>query len=267
MNATENTECGVIGSTQTKNEPQAEKHIAVSGIYGLRNKLTNKWYIGQSINIYRRWNRYYKNPHCEQQVKLYNSLCKYGYENFDKIILEECVPDKTILDNREKYWISHYNSFNDGYNLTLGGGSGFITEEMKKKIGDANRGRKLGPMSKEHLEKRIKAQTGQKRSEEFRKRLSEVNLGKKHSDEAKKKMSIAKVGKKKPPFSEEWRKNISESAKNRSVPVSQETRDKMSIAAKNRPPPSAEARLKMSEASKKYWANKRLTAENKSLAG
>ncbi len=260
MNATENIACEVTGSMLTEKEPLAEKPTVVSGIYGLRNKLTNKWYVGQSRNIHRRWNRYYKNPHCEQQAKLYNALCKYGYENFDKIVLEECIPDKTILDAREKYWISHYNSFNDGYNLTLGGGSGFITEEMKKKIGDANRGRKLGPMSKEHIEKRRKAQTGQKRSEEFRKRLREVNLGKKHSDETKKKMSIAKLGKPKPPFSEEWRRNISKSAKNRSVPVSEETRKKMSMAAKNRTPPSEEARRKMSEASKKYWENMRLTS-------
>jgi len=37
--------------------------------------------------------------------------------------LEECP--KELLDEREIYWIKYYNTFENGYNLTVGGNSGF----------------------------------------------------------------------------------------------------------------------------------------------
>jgi group I intron endonuclease len=54
---------------------------------------------------------------------------KYGLDNFDFEILEECLISQ--LDEKEKFYIKEYNSFFEGYNLTLGGdGSGnSITKE------------------------------------------------------------------------------------------------------------------------------------------
>lgn len=40
-------------------------------------------------------------------------------ENFSFEIVEEC--SEKFLDEREKYWISYYNSFENGYNATIGG--------------------------------------------------------------------------------------------------------------------------------------------------
>jgi hypothetical protein len=52
---------------------------------------------------------------------------KYGIENFFVEKIEECEEDR--LDEREIYWIQKYNSFNDGYNSTLGGRfEGFATD-------------------------------------------------------------------------------------------------------------------------------------------
>ena len=59
MNETENTEWNTTGETLIKKEPPdflltTEKKIV--GIYGLQNKLKlNKWYIGQSNNIQKRF--------------------------------------------------------------------------------------------------------------------------------------------------------------------------------------------------------------------
>jgi hypothetical protein len=50
---------------------------------------------------------------------MYKDFKKYGIDNFSFGVLEECTLDK--LDEREIYWIKYYNSYNDGYNLTLGG--------------------------------------------------------------------------------------------------------------------------------------------------
>ena len=62
---------------------------------------------------------------------MYRSIRKYGIQNFSFEVLEECLSSE--LDTREIYWISHYNSFFEGYNLTMGGdGSG--SEVNKTKI-------------------------------------------------------------------------------------------------------------------------------------
>lgn len=97
------------------------------GIYKITNNINNKVYIGQSSDIHRRWTTHraiafnetdhsYNNP-------LYRAIRKYGLENFSFDILEECSVNE--LNEKEKYWIKYYNSFFEGYNLTLGGdGSG-----------------------------------------------------------------------------------------------------------------------------------------------
>ena len=97
------------------------------GIYKITNLITKQAYIGQSVNIERRKrqhlntaysesNKYYNNP-------LYRAIRKYGIENFDFEILENCSIEK--LNQQEKYWIKKYDTFFHGYNLTFGGdGSG-----------------------------------------------------------------------------------------------------------------------------------------------
>lgn len=89
------------------------------GIYKITNNINGKCYIGQSIDIQRRWEEHlYKNSHC---LLLKYALHKYGVNNFTFEVIEECQPED--LNNREIYWIKYYNSFGDnGYNLTAGGG-------------------------------------------------------------------------------------------------------------------------------------------------
>jgi len=57
------------------------------GIYKITNP-KGKIYIGQSINIKRRFNEY-KRLNCSQQPKIYNSLLKYGSDNHKFEIIEE----------------------------------------------------------------------------------------------------------------------------------------------------------------------------------
>lgn len=260
MNSTENTACEVTGSMLIKNEPLAEAGTIskkIVGIYALRNKaFPNKYYVGKSMDIHARWNYDYKRLHCKKQQKIYNALVKYGYDGFEKIILEEC--EKSVMNEREVYWIKYYNAVENGYNLKYGGQGG-------------------GSFA------------GKKHTQEAKNRLREINLGKKLSDETKAKMSMSRKGKKRKPFSEEWKKNIGNAAKSRIV--SEETRLKLAAANKrriylpmpdeqktkisatlkgrkqspetiakrmaSRTPPNEEARRKMSEASKNYWASVR----------
>lgn len=93
--------------------------MSVCGIYKIQNNINFKVYIGQSIDIKTRWknHRYYARN--QSNYPLYLAFQKYGIENFTFSIIEECSIN--ALDDREKYWIQYYNSFEKGYNQTLGG--------------------------------------------------------------------------------------------------------------------------------------------------
>ena len=92
------------------------------GIYKWTNKINGKVYIGQSVNIAKR-----KAEHLRlNRLETYNTLLakafrKYGAENFEFEVLEECSKD--LLNGREAYWIDYYHStdLQYGYNLEEAG--------------------------------------------------------------------------------------------------------------------------------------------------
>lgn len=90
------------------------------GIYKIQNKVNNKVYIGQSIDIVRRFIRHKTQMRTNAlQYPLYLDSKIYGLDNFDFSIIEECKVEE--LDEREKFWIKHYDSYVNGYNQTFGG--------------------------------------------------------------------------------------------------------------------------------------------------
>ena len=90
------------------------------GIYKITNKINQMAYIGQSIRIEQRWQEHIAG---NKNSYIHNAIKRYGVANFSFEILEECP--KELLDEREIYWIKYYNTFENGYNLTVGGNSGF----------------------------------------------------------------------------------------------------------------------------------------------
>lgn len=93
------------------------------GIYKITNLINHKNYIGQSINIERRW-KDEKDRAFNQNSNSYNSALsqsfrKYGLSNFSFEILEQC--DIKDLDVKEIFYIEKYNSYYNGYNETTGG--------------------------------------------------------------------------------------------------------------------------------------------------
>lgn len=62
-----------------------------------------------------------------------------------------------------------------------------------------------------------------------------MEKGYKVTEEVRRKMSKAHTGKKRPPFSDEWRKNISNGQKGRKHPHSEETKLRISLAKKGKP--------------------------------
>jgi group I intron endonuclease len=79
---------------------------------------TGKKYIGQTIQEDIRKQRHLtdsKRLYC----KFYNAVRKYGWDNFIYGIIDEC--DIEHLDEKEIYFIDVYDTYRNGYNMTLGG--------------------------------------------------------------------------------------------------------------------------------------------------
>lgn len=93
------------------------------GIYKIENKINGHCYIGQSKNIQKRWkdeiNASKNSFDSSYNYPLSKAFRKYGIENFSFQVIEECSINE--LNEKEKYWIKKYNSYNNGYNQTLGG--------------------------------------------------------------------------------------------------------------------------------------------------
>jgi group I intron endonuclease len=139
------------------------------GIYKITSP-SGKIYIGKSINIEDRINSYKYVGRRKLQHKLNNSINKYGLENHIFEIIEICTLDN--IDEREIYWIKHYNCVEIGLNLTYGGEGGIPSQEV-----------------------RIKKSRSMK--------------GKTHSEETKNKMRLAKQGH--TMYTQEWYNNMKKS--------------------------------------------------------
>jgi group I intron endonuclease len=135
-----------------------------SGVYGIHNKVNNKWYVGATKNIANRWNEHIgflkNNKHSNENLQMDYNL--FGPEAVDLEVLKECEIKK--LDFYEKYYIKILNSTTDGngYNETTGGkkgtkfskrSKGKLSESLKKNINfcehSANQLRNIAKKSKD----------------------------------------------------------------------------------------------------------------------
>lgn len=103
------------------------------GIYKIENTINHKCYVGQSLDIQRRFNdhkRLYNNPKDKgYQYPLYRAMRKYGVKNFIFTVIEECSEED--LNQREIYYIEKFHAFTKGYNQTLGGDHALQTPSDK----------------------------------------------------------------------------------------------------------------------------------------
>ena len=124
-------------------------------VYMHKNKINDKVYIGitcQKTNY--RWGA---GSGYKKQSKFYNAICKYGWENFEHIILFRNLNFEEAKQ-KEIEIIKKYNSFSkkNGYNATKGGeGTNGVpcSEEKKIKISKANKGHKFSKETKELMSK------------------------------------------------------------------------------------------------------------------
>lgn len=148
-----------------------------------------KSYIGQSNNLenrYRQWknnNTVYttQNSKIDKARKEYSDLDAWKYD-----VLERCEIDK--LNEREEYWINHFQTFSEGYNDTKGGtgtkGWQPTEEQVKNLMACQERAREDGCYEEWYNSERLKEMTsnrfkGRTWSDEQKKQISDTLKGRK----------------------------------------------------------------------------------------
>ena len=194
-----------------------EQENIICGIYKITSPKM-RMYVGQSVDIEKRRGEYNRLMNCKGQLRLYNSLKKYGWKNHKFEIIHLCKESE--LNKLEIYYIDLLQTFNTfhGLNLTRGG-DGVMkdkhhTKESKEKSRQSNSGENNHMLGKTYEEiygvekankmkkEKRKAFTGKnnprygvKILDSTREKLRISHLGKKQSEESNEKNRKANLGK------------------------------------------------------------------------
>lgn len=182
-------------------------------IYSYTCKITNKIYIGQTIDEYHRRHDFLtKERYCtlltaKRLNKFDAARKKYGLENFIYTVIKEFYfEDKekliSLLNEQEQYYINKYDSFKNGYNSTTGGFNKKLNEDTKIKISQSLYGHKMSNLTKEkftfknhkHTEENKKL-FSKYQKERFKNKENHPMFGKHHTEESKLKNSMSRKGK------------------------------------------------------------------------
>ena len=164
----------------------------MKGIYKITSP-SGRSYIGQSIDIKRRWEGYRKDG-CQDQIRLQRSFNKYAVDQHYLEIKEECEN----LNERERFYQEEFNTVESGLNLRYtktDDKSGTLSKETckrmsKSKLGELNH--MFGQTHSEETKEKIrKKRTGWKAPQELRDKLSKQRKGKPKLDSHKKALAYA----------------------------------------------------------------------------
>lgn len=179
-------------------------------IYCLTCKVNGKKYVGQTtLTPKKRFGGHLGQTDLGSQAPLHRALRKYGKENFELAVLEEC-PSIVELNAAETRWIEKLGTFGKGgYNCTTGGEGFIMADETKKRISASRVGIKSSEEHRRHIAeamrgegnpfygKKHKASSMRRMKRKLSKMFSNGGhpfCGKKHTPESRKNMSEAHKG-------------------------------------------------------------------------
>lgn len=195
----------------------------MKGIYAIQNKINKKMYIGMTTDFkdrieYHLWELRNNKHH---SIKLQRAFNKYGEDNFEYYVLEEMKESTSNqLAEKERDYIKKYDTYNNGYNCSLGGEKekGYtpsqeairkliirnkttkpmlgkhLSQKSKDKISKANKGKGNGFYGKTHSEENKKKfsehakKMWQEHYEEYKQRLTKINQSEKRRKEVSEQM-------------------------------------------------------------------------------
>jgi len=245
----------------------------ISGIYRIINIVTGDFYIGQAVNFKRRKNAHFNELKRGKHHSSYlqNAYNKYGEENFKFEIVLYCenfeltryeqglvdrlkpVYNMEILCVTSRLGVTH--SEETRKKISEAGKGRFFSEESRKKKSDAMKGK---TQTEEHRKKSADARRGKKLSEQARRNVilghdkrinKQPTLGYKHTEETKRKISLGVSGSLNGMYdngvsgsmNSNWGKIGMSGSSNPMygihLIVSEETRQKISISLKGKPKP------------------------------
>ncbi len=204
----------------------------------------NKKYIGQTTEGLKKRRQQHLSGRKRLNTYFHKALNKYPQELWKWEILSTCYT-KEDLDFEEIFFIEKFITLNQnfGYNLKSGGSYGKHSEKTKKKISEANKGKKRSEETKKKISK-----SQQNMSEETKNKMSKAKQN--MSEETKRKMSESCKGKFKGEKNPMYGKHHSEEAKNK---ISEGNRNKkMTEEAKNKISEGNRGKKRSEESKKKY---------------
>lgn len=100
----------------------ASTHFTTHLIYRIVCFQSMACYIGQTSNFKNRIYEHFRQLKLNQHynIHLQRAFNKYGQDGFYSEVIEKDISSDDI-DNREKFWIAHFDSFNNGFNQSPGG--------------------------------------------------------------------------------------------------------------------------------------------------
>lgn len=203
------------------------------GLYTITCLTTGKVYVGQSLNIEKRWGDHrrkleggkHRNRHLQR------AFAARGAANFAFKVHAEIADGDMNGPETALIFALRATDRHRGFNIKADGTGGPLAEETKQLLSKARKGRKLSP---EHAAKVAKA-----------------SVGRKHSEESKRAVSVKLSGRE---FSAEWRANISAALRGRTRSEASRQKQALTLRGGTHTPESRAKRsasLKITLAAKK----------------
>jgi group I intron endonuclease len=210
---------------ETKKKSTKKRCNDIGGIYKIINKIDGKYYVGSSQNIRNRLNKHKlylkKNAHWNKHLQ--NAYNKYGIDTFEYIIVELVSEINQLLKTEQKYLDECKNNPDNNYMIAYDAIAPMrgkcLTIETKEKISSSNKGKK--------------------RTEEYKRKLSDSRIGN-NNPMCEKKYTLSELLKKSEISKNLWKNNDYRNKHtgiknyNFGKPKNEKTKEKISLSNKGK---------------------------------